>query len=300
MSKILVILGPTAVGKSDLAVELALKFDGEIVSADSRQVYRGLDIGTGKITTEEMLGVPHHLLDVADPENIFTVVNWKVLAEKAVHSILERGRLPIICGGTGQYIQAIVDNATFPNVPPNPTLRKELSSKSTEELFSILNAIDPKRAGAIDSKNPRRLVRAIEIANAIGSTPTIKNQPLFQSLQIGLTLPTEELRQRIKIRLEKRLASGMIEEAKELHRSGLSYQRMEELGLEYRYLAKYLQNELTLDEMAAKLETEIGRYAKRQMTWFKRDKRISWFAPDQNKAIFAHVEAYLNGDPSDR
>lgn len=293
MQKILVVLGPTAVGKSDLAVDIALEFSGEVISADSRQVYKGLDIGSGKITSDEMQGVPHHLLDVADPKEIFTVADWRYKAEQVAKNILSRSKLPIICGGTGQYIQAIVDNVSFPEVPPDTELRKELTNKSAEELFQILKTKDPRRAETIDRDNPRRLVRAIEIASSLGKIPAVKKNPLFNTLQIGLTLPREELRERIKIRLEKRLTEGMIEEAESLHKNGLSFERMNELGLEYRYLAKHLQGELTLDETKEKLLTEINRYAKRQMTWFKPDERIKWFAPNQAEEISAAVREFL-------
>ena len=164
--KILVILGPTATGKSGMAVRLAKKFNGEIISADSRQVYKGLDIGSGKITEKEMLGVAHHLLDIANPKRKFSVTDFKEKAEKTIEDILKRSRLPIICGGTGFYIQALVDNLILPEVAPNLSLRKKLEKKTPAELFEILKKLDPKRADSIERQNPRRLIRAIEIAVA--------------------------------------------------------------------------------------------------------------------------------------
>lgn len=293
MQKILTILGPTAVGKSDLAVDLAIKYNGEVISADSRQVYRDLNIGTGKITNEEMRGVPHHLLDIADPTESFSASTWKSGAEEAIQDILQREKLPILCGGTGQYIESIVDNITFPEVPPNTALREELSHKNNEALFSILKKLDRKRAELVDGNNPRRLIRSIEIATALGEVPQLKADPIFNTLQIGLALPRKELREKIRIRLENRLDNGLIEEVENLYKKGLSFERMEELGLEYRYVAKYLQQELSFDEMKEKLFTEITRYAKRQMTWFKRDSRIYWFSPDQKEEIFVEVEKFL-------
>ncbi len=282
--KVLVVLGPTASGKSDLGVELALKLNGEVISADSRQMYTGLDIGTGEITKTEMKGVPHYLLDVAPPEKVFTVSDFKILGEGAMNQILEKGKLPIICGGTGFYIEALLGETSIPEVPPNPELRKELEEKTSEELFGILQKLDPERAETIDAKNKRRLVRAIEIVKAIGKVPKYEARDTkYDVLKIGIKIPDEELKKRINIRLEKRIEMGMIEEAERLHNppagGGVSYERMRELGLEYGALADFLDNKITKEEMIARLQTEIWQYAKRQMTWFKTDKTIKWFDP---------------------
>lgn len=281
--KILVIIGPTATGKSDLAVEVAKHHNGEVISADSRQVYRGLDIGTGKITVAEMRGVPHHLLDVADPQERFTAKEWKAQAEKAIAGIVARGRLPIICGGTGFYISSLIDGIEFPEVDADPEQQKELEKLPAEELFSLLKNIDPRRAGTIDRHNKRRLSRAIIIARELGAVPPIaaprksKYAPGF----VGLTLPDSELRERICNRLSRRLDAGMIDEARRLHETGLSYERMEELGLEYRYLARHLQGMLGRKELEDILALRIWQYARRQKTWFRRDKRIHWLRPDE-------------------
>jgi tRNA dimethylallyltransferase len=281
--KILVILGPTATGKSDLAVKLAKEYGGEVISADSRQVYKGLDIGTGKITKKEMRGVPHHLLDVADPRRTFTVARFVKLAEKAVEQITAKGKLPIICGGTGFYIQALVNGTVIPEVPPNGVLRNRLSKMSVEQLFKTLSKLDPERAETIDAHNPRRLVRAIEIATAIGKVPALsKNIDKYDATFIGLDMPLEKLKARIHARLLKRLKLGMLDEARKLHAAGLSWKRMEDLGLEYRYMARHLQGKITREEMVQQLYMEICHYAKRQMTWFKRDKRIDWSVPSSN------------------
>jgi tRNA dimethylallyltransferase len=292
--KIMVILGPTASGKSDLAVEIALQYSGEIVSADSRQVYTGLDIGTGKITISEMRGISHHLLDIADPCEQYSVAYFKHDAEKAIDGILSRGKLAILCGGTGLYVQAIVDNILTPEIVPNESLRKELANKTPDELFSILQKLDPKRAETIDAKNPRRLIRAIEIAHRLGTVPKLSERPQkYNALQIGIQINKETLRARIEARLEKRLGEGMLEEAAELHKNGLSFERMDELGLEYRYLAKYLQKKITREEMKKELAVKIYQYAKRQMTWFKRDKRIGWFFLDEKLKIMGEIEKFL-------
>jgi tRNA dimethylallyltransferase len=293
-AKVLVILGPTAVGKSDFAVEIARLHNGEVISADSRQVYTGLDIGTGKITKKEMKGVPHHLLDVMSPKKVFSVELWKQQAEKAIKNILSRGKLPVICGGTGFYIQSIVDNITLPDVPADPALRKELSLKNTDELFAMLKKLDTKRAKNIDSKNPVRLIRAIEIATALGSVPKAKKiKSDYDFIQIGLTLPAETLHERIHTRMLSRMKKGMIAEAEKLHRGGLSYRRMKALGLEYRYLALYLQKKISKKELMEQIELGNVQYARRQMQWFKRDGRIKWFDVTNTSSTQKQIEQLL-------
>ena len=279
--KIIIILGPTATGKSDLAVHIAKKIKGEIISADSRQVYKGLDIGTGKITKKEMRGIPHHMLDVANPKRKFSVVEYVKIAEKAVAEIIANRKVPIIVGGTGFYIEALVDGVVLPEVPPDNELRKKLAKKSNKELFNILKKLDSVRAESIDPSNTRRIIRAIEIAKTLGKVPKAKFISKYNPIFIGLNLPPEILKNKIKDRLDKRIKKGMIKEAEKLHENGLSWKRMNELGLEYRYLASYLQNKITKEEMVTKLNTEIWHYARRQMTWFKRDRRIKWL--DGNK-----------------
>jgi len=279
LPKILVVLGPTSSGKSDLAVELALKLNGEVVSADSRQVYKGLDIGTGKITPAEMKGVPHHCLDIADPNERFTAMDWKKAAETAIADILSRGKLPIICGGTGFYISALVDDLGFPEVAADTEAQKELEQKTIEELFDELKKLDPERAKTIDMKNKRRLSRAIVIARKLGSVPVINKpaDPKYDALMIGVSVSDQILRDRINKRLKSRLDAGMIAEVEKLHETGLSYERMDELGLEYRYIAQHLQGQLDLTTMGNLLSTRIWQYARRQKTWFRKDKRIHWF-----------------------
>jgi tRNA dimethylallyltransferase len=272
--KVIVVCGPTATSKSDYAVELAKKIGGEIISADSRQVYKGLDIGSGKITKKEMKCVSHYLLDVASPKKIFTVTQYKKLADKAIKNILNRGKTPIICGGTGFYIDAVIYDQTFPEVKPNKTLRKQLSSKSPLELFEALQNLDPDRALEIDNQNKVRLIRAIEIAQALGSVPKIERKQKYDVQWIYLDFPDEVLKKRIHDRLLKRMKIGMVAEVKKLHNppagGGISWKRFESLGLEYRYLALYLQNKLTKPEMLTQLEFAIWHYAKRQRTWFKK------------------------------
>lgn len=295
--KLLVIVGPTAVGKSALAVELGRKYNGEVISADSRQVYSGLDIGTGKITKKEMGGVPHHLLDVVNPKKQFSVAEYQKLAEEKLGEIFTRSRLPIIVGGTGQYIDAIVQDVVFPEVPPDRKLRAELEKKTVKQLFSLLYKLDARRAKTIDASNPRRLTRAIEIATALGNVPSFQNTPRtdIDSLFIGLILPKEVLKKRIAFRLHERVKKGMLHEVRELHARGLSWKRMEELGLEYRFISRYLRGFLSKKEMIEKLQSRIWHYAKRQMAWFKRDTRIKWFPPKEFKEIAKKVGNFLKG-----
>ena len=294
LPKILAVLGPTSSGKSDLAVLLALKFDGEIISADSRQVYRGLDIATGKITEEEMHGVPHHLLDVSDPKERYDVSHFKRDAEKVIDDILARGKLPIICGGTMQYINAVTENYLTPETLPDEKLREELAKKSNEELFAELEKLDPRRAEKIDRNNPRRLVRAIEIVRSQGAVPEIPNIPKkYDTLKIGITTDKEILRTRIQERVEKRLKLGMVEEAKKLHTDGLSFGRMRELGLEYRYLADYLEEKISEEKLKEEICFKDWQYAKRQMTWMKRDVNIQWFSLEKTNGIISLVENFL-------
>jgi tRNA dimethylallyltransferase len=274
--KIIVIVGPTASGKSDLAVKIAKERNGEIISADSRQVYKGLDIGSGKITKREMLGVPHFLLDVANPKKVFSVADFKRLGQKAIDDILSRGKIPIIVGGTGFYIDTLVYDLEFPAVPANKDLREKLSKKTPGQLFKQLQKLDPERAEDIDSKNKVRLVRAIEIVKAIGKIPKVKKSNKFDIEWIGIDWPDEVLKERIHNRLLKRIRQGMINEAKTLHENGLSYKRMNELGLEYRYLALFLQNKITREEMISELETKIWQYVKRQRLWFRRCRDTNW------------------------
>jgi len=294
--KIIVILGQTAAGKTNLAVKLAKKFKGEIISADSRQVYRGLNIGTDKVTRQQMKRIPHHLLDVTSPKKAFTIAEYKKLADNKIKEILERGKLPIIAGGTGFYIQAIVDNIAYPSVPPNQPLRKKLEKLSAKQLLSRLKKLDPKRAKNIDPQNKRRLIRAIEIAKELGFVPQLpsqKGKQKYQFLQIGLKVQPEILKARIRYRLLKNIKKGLRAETKSLHHRGVSWKRMEELGLYYAWMAKFIRNKISRREMFEGLVAVIWQYAKRQKTWFQRDKRIKWFDSKDYKKIEKKIKRFL-------
>lgn len=305
MIKILVIVGPTASGKSDLAVRLALKFGGEIISADSRQVYRGLNIATGKITQKEMRSIPHHLLDVANPKKRFTVVQYQRLANKAIQDILLRGKLPIICGGTGFYIDAVINNVDFSSVKADDQLRAKLAIKPVVELLVMLQKLDPIRSRVMnksDQKNPRRLIRAIEIAKILNKQTKMEGQRIcyasrpaaeatnlrfvklstlrhnYEPIFIGLQLSATELKKRIRARTIARVRRGMIDEARRLHSHGLSFKRMREIGLEYKYLADFLENKINKKQLIEAIITKDWQYARRQMTWWKRNKKIKWYS----------------------
>jgi tRNA dimethylallyltransferase len=310
MKKIIVILGPTASGKSEMAIKLAKKlasyrnevsgagFNGEIVSADSRQVYKGMDIGTGKITKKEMENIPHHLLNVASPKRKFTVVQYRKLALKAINKIHKKGKIPILCGGTGFYIQAVVDGIVIPEVPPDWKLRKKLEKKSLKELYKILKKLDSARAKTIEKENPRRLIRAIEIViKTKKPVPTLKKNPLpYPVLMLGIQKEKKELNSLIKKRFLKWLKMGLIDEVKKLKKSGLSWKKIEDFGIHYRVIAQYLQKKISYEKMFEDSIKEIQKYAKRQMTWFKRDKRILWIKNYQQaeKSIKEFLQKKIN------
>lgn len=279
----IVIMGPTASGKSDLAILLARKYNGEIISADSRQVYRGMDIGTGKVTKDEQALIPHHLLDVASPKRTYNVTHFVRDAKRAIADIQKRGKTPIICGGTGFWIQALIEDSPFPAVKPNLALRKKLEKFSAEELFGQLKKVDLVRAKSIDAQNKVRLIRALEICEALGTVPVPISHKLSANSYLIIALnPSQEILYRnISVRLDKRLEQGMVAEVEALRSSGLSWKRLESFGLEYKYVALLLQKKITLDEMKERLEFEIRHYAKRQLTWLRRFEKshpLHWVA----------------------
>jgi tRNA dimethylallyltransferase len=270
--KVIVVAGPTASGKSDFAVELALKENGEVVSVDSRQMYKGLNIGAGKITEEEMKGAPHHMLNVYDvnDENV-SVVTFTKDARSAIDDIFARGKIPILCGGGGQYLHALLYEKDFPKVEKNEGLRKILANFSTEELAQKLKEKDEHRFTTIDQNNRVRLIRALEICEAIGKVPTEEElSPRFDATIYLLEASPEILKKRIEIRLEKRLHAGMVDEVRGLLKSGVSAERLISLGLEYKYCSLFIQGTITFAEMKEQLKSKIWQYAKRQTTWNKK------------------------------
>jgi tRNA dimethylallyltransferase len=297
-SKTIVIVGPTASGKSDLAILLAQKYDGEIISADSRQIYRGMDLGSGKVVRDlpeisnfQFLiskqkkkvylseGVVHHLLDVASPKRSYNVTHFVRDAKKVLANIRKRNKTPIICGGTGFWVQALIENNIFPPVKPNTKLRKLLRNKSAEELFAMLEKKDPKRASTIESQNKVRLIRALEICETLGTVPqAINSQQLTVNsknyLIIALNPSKEILQKNIERRLEKRLRKGMVQEVEKLRESGLSWKRLESFGLEYRNIALFLQEKISREAMKENILRESRHYVKRQLTWLRRFEKM--------------------------
>ncbi|KKR91745.1 MAG: tRNA dimethylallyltransferase 1 [Candidatus Falkowbacteria bacterium GW2011_GWA2_41_14] len=280
--KIIVVLGPTACGKTKLAIELANKFNGEIVSADSRQVYKGLDIGTGKDLGD--YNVPYYLIDVADPRRQFNLVKYQKLAFAAIDDILRRGKLPILVGGSGLYLQAVVDNFQLADAKRDLALRKKAEELNAKELFSKLDKLAPKMAARLnnsDRNNPRRLVRYLEI---LGQDKDFKSQTgrgKYEALIIGIDCPREVLKKKITARLVERLEQQkMIEEVRKLRAGGLGWKRLEDFGLEYKFISLYLRKKLSYDEMVEKLDIAICQFSKRQLTWFKRwekqGAKIAW------------------------
>lgn len=285
--KIIAVVGPTASGKSEFAVLLAKKYNGEILSADSRQIYTGMDIGTGKVEGKWKIvegkeqyfykGIRHFGIDIASPKRQYSVTQFQKYSTKAIADILSRGKIPILCGGTAHWIDAVIYEQQFPAVKPNLKLRKELSKLSIAELFKKLQKLDPKRAKIIDSQNPRRLVRAIEIVSSTGkAVPKITQSSPYEVVWLGIKTEPEELQKKIKLRLAKRAKTGMFHEIEKLHKQGVSWQKLWNFGLEYRFGAMFLQKKLSQKEALEKLEIAIIQYSKRQMTWWKRNKEIEW------------------------
>ena len=296
MQRLVVILGTNASGKSELGIGLARHFGGEIISADSRQVYRGLDLGSGKVTPAQAATVNHHLIDVADLSEYYSLAQYQRAAYNAIESIASAGKLPFLVGGTGLYIRAVVAGYELVDVPPNDPLRAELESLPLPQVVERLEKDDPDVASRIYKSNRRRLIRAIEIAAAgQGHSAAHKNSPRYDCLQLGLTWPREILVQRIEDRLRERLASGMIEEVAALRSRGVSDIRLDKLGLEYRYIARLLRGEFrTVEDLRAALVVAIRQFAKEQVTWFKHDPRIFWLDPfgDYFQEACRHIQEW--------
>ena len=291
-SKLLTVLGPTAVGKSSLGVELAKKFNGEIISADSRQIYSELNIGSGKVTEREKDCVRHHLLDVTTLKDKFSVSDFEALSLKAIKDIQSRGKLPIVVGGTGFYIKAILFENAYANAPKSPELRERMEALDTNALFSLLKDKDSDRAAEIDQKNRRRLIRALEIVEHSGSVSKKDLIPRFNHTLIGVRVDRETLSDLIDKRLKMRW-NGIIAEVLQLLSSGISLQQLEDLGLEYRYISRMVSGALDEESAKAQLSTEIKRYAKRQMTFFNSMEGIKWFYRGRNDEICEYIRSTL-------
>ena len=274
LPKLIVVEGTTASGKSDFGVELALHYGGEIISADSRQVFRGLDLGSGKITPEETKGVPHHLIDVCDAGSFFSMADFQKLAYEAIDDVISRGKLPFLVGGTGLYVASVCDGYVMSDRMPDLAYRAELEKLTTEELYAMLCESVP--GVEVDSRNRNRVMRLLEKIHD-GDDVVPSKEARYETLRLGVTWDRAVVRQRIDERLDRRIEMGMIEEVKGLLDAGVSEEYMIKLGLEYKFVTQYLRGDYSsLDEMKQLLATAIKQFAKRQMIWFRRDKEIHW------------------------
>jgi len=284
---LVVVVGPTAAGKTALSVQLAVALDGEIVSADSRQIYRRMEIGTAKATPAERALVPHHLLDVVDPDQVLTLAEYQQMAYAAIADIHARGRLPFLVGGTGQYVRAVIEGWSIPTVAPRPELRGELEAQAAAEgagvLHSRLAALDPAAAARIDPRNVRRVIRALEVCLVAGrpiSELQRKTPPPYRIFQLGVTRPRPELYARIDARVEQMIADGLVAEVQKLAADGYGWDLPAMTGLGYRQIGQYLRGEITLAEAVALIKRQTRRFVQQQYNWFSlNDPAIHWVDP---------------------
>ena len=291
---VLAIVGPTAVGKTLLSLHLSEIFQSEVVSADSRLVYQGMDIGTAKPTPQERALVPHHLIDVATPDEALTLAQYQTLARDAIDDVLSRGRLPLLVGGSGLYVRAVLEGWTIPQVPPDPQLRAVLERESMQDdgidLHRWLTTLDPLAADRIDGRNVRRVIRALEVCLSTGrpiSRLQMRQPPPYRILRIGLTMPREMLYRRIDRRLEQMMAQGLVQEVEGLVAKGYGFDLPAMSGIGYRQIGLYLRGEATLEEAVALVKRETRRFVRQQYTWFRlADPQIRWFD--------AHLASHLD------
>ena len=295
MEKLVVITGTNASGKSGLGIELAGMYGGEVISADSSQVFKGLDLGSGKVTKEEMQGVPHHLIDVAMPNDFFSLKDFQSKAYEAVDDVIKRGRIPFLVGGTGLYVNSVVDGYNLNGEKPDPKIREEVLNLSIDEIKERLRRLNPAALERVDLNNKRRLERALERA-LTGNGDELESVKKYDTLVVGVTWERKVLYERIRERLDKRLSEGMIDEVKRLREEGATDDFLYRLGLEYRYILMYLRGEFeSYEAFYDKLFTEIRHLAKEQMTWFRKRKDIVWIdmADDPVKRSKALIDEFL-------
>ena len=296
---LIVILGPTASGKTQMAAKLADDLQGEIISADSRQVYKNMDIGTGKDLNQYIINdrkIPYHLIDIVVPESEFNLFEFQNRFYKIFGDLIEKKTLPVLVGGTGLYLEAVLRGYDMPLAPMDQELRKELSRKSKDELQKMLLALKPHLHNKTDLEDSERLIRAIEIERA-RSAKDQTQKPDINAVVFGIRWERSTLRQRITVRLKERLEQGMIEEVIKLHTAGLTWTKLESFGLEYRFISQYLQRKITFDEMTNKLNTAIHQFAKRQETWFRRMEKkgiiINWLQSNDYSLLKESVIKFL-------
>jgi tRNA dimethylallyltransferase len=293
MKKVIFITGATASGKSEIAIWLALKINGEIINADSRQVYKYLNIGSGKISEKEKKIVKHHLLDIAHPKRSYSLGKWLKDVDEVIKKIYRKNKIPIICGGTILYLKALKEGWVLPNVKPNYKLRKELEKFSADELYEILLKLDPERAKTIQKENKRRLIRAIEIATFLGKVPSLKKEPKYEILVVAPYVDFKRLERKIYKRLIKRV-KGIIQEIKKLRKLGLSLERIISFGLEYRWFGKYVKGEVDLKTAIEKCYKDIRRFAKKQINELKKLNYVYWFK--NKKELLKIVKKFLKNE----
>jgi tRNA dimethylallyltransferase len=286
---LLAIVGPTAAGKTALSIELAEALGGEIVSADSRQIYRGMDIGTAKATHEERSRAPHHLIDVVDPDQVLTLAEYQALAYRAIEDIAGRGKLPLLVGGTGQYVAAVLEGWRIPEVAPQPALRAALEAEAAERgadaLHARLTGLDPVAAAKIDARNVRRVIRALEVCLTTGqpiSELQRKNPPPYETARIGVTRPRPALYERIDRRVDAMIAAGLVDEVRGLADAGYGWDLPAMSGLGYRQIGQYFAGDATLDEAIALIKKGTRRFVQQQYNWFRPDDpAIRWVDPGE-------------------
>lgn len=284
-AKIVIIIGPTAVGKTEFSLQLAERLNAEIISADSRLFYRGMDIGTAKPSLEDRSRVPHHLIDIADPDQTISLPIFQKAAQASITNITERGKLPFLVGGTGQYVRAVVEGWIGPGVPPNPHLRQALENWANiitpTGLYQRLQIIDPSAAQSIDPQNLRRTIRALEVIFTTGklfSGQRQRGESLYKTLTIGLTRPREELYYRVDTRIEQMLEAGLVEEVQGLLAKGYHPDLPSLSAIGYREIVRYLLGKITLEEAVMLIKRQTRVYVRRQANWFKKtDTSIHWF-----------------------
>ncbi len=293
MQKVIFITGATASGKSDFAIWLAKKINGEIINADSRQVYKFLDIGSGKITKKEEKEVKHYLLSIASPKRNYSLGKWLKDVDKAIEKIVKRRKVPIICGGTILYLKALKEGWILPKVKPDYKLRKELEKLDTNTLFQKLAKIDPERARNIQKENKRRLIRALEIALKLGRVPKLIKKPKYKILILAPYIEFEKLEKRIYKRLKKRI-KGIIEEIKKLRKIGLSFKRIISFGLEYEWFGKYVMGKIDLKFAIEKCYKDIRRFARKQIRELNKIGEVKWFK--NKKELLKIVQNFLKNE----